>query len=926
MQAPEDGLTISTRPIDLRAIAHDASHYLLTPEALVVPATTEAVARLFESAIADRRTITFRSGGTSLSGQAVSSGYIVDVRRRFRRIEVFDDGARVRVQPGATLRQVNARLARYGRKLGPDPASEIACTVGGVIANNSSGMVCGIEQNTYRTIESMTVVLPSGTVIDTAGPDADEVLREMEPELHAGLTELRDLVLTNPSLVSEVRRQYAMKNTMGYGVNSLLDFERPVDILAHLMVGSEGTLGFVAEAVFHTVPLHTSVATGLLLFSRLDTAIEAVQALADAGFVAIELLDATALAVAQTLPDRPDEIADLHVGEHAALLVELQAADAKLLTEQTSIANAAIARLTLIREPVLSTDGVARDRLWRMRKGLYPLISGSRPSGTTALLEDIAVPLENLAATCTGLQELFELHGYKNSVIFGHARAGNVHFMVIEDFNAGVDRYRRFTEDMVRLVLGNGGSLKAEHGTGRVMAPFVRQQFGDSLYVVMHRIKQLFDPAGILNPGVLLSDDKESYLRDLKRLPTVDPEIDRCVECGYCEASCPSRDLTLTPRQRIVVRREVIAARMSGDDRLADELEADYEYDGIQTCAVDGMCAIACPVDIDTGDLVRRLRAESQHRIPNTIADAAARAWGPATRSAALALTAAHSAPATLAGVVTKAGRRLLGDDIVPLYDGRLPRGGSHRRPDRPIDPVAVYFPSCVNTMFGPERGAPGVRTAFERLCERAGLTVRVPAHIDGMCCGTPWKSKGYLDGYDRMSRIVLPALFEESDSGRLPILCDASSCTEGLETMRDAAASLGYLSLKFVDVVAFTHDRILDRLPVAEPVDSLVLHHTCSTSALGVNAKLTAIAQHVARRVIVPIDEGCCGFAGDRGMLHPELTASATAAEAAEVNENPAAVYASANRTCEIGMTRATGQPYVHILEILEQVTQEGT
>jgi D-lactate dehydrogenase len=335
------------------------------------------------------------------------------------------------------------------------------------------------------------------------------------------------------------------------------------------------------------------------------------------------------------------------------------------------------------------------------------------------------------------------------------------------------------------------------------------------------------------------------------------------------------------------------------------------------------MCAIACPVDINTGDLVRRLRAESQGPVPNAIADAAARAWGPTTSTAALALTAAHLAPSAVAGLVTAAGRIVVGDDIVPLYDGRLPRGGKRRRPVAAADAVAVYFPSCVNTMFGPERGAPGVRTAFERLCERAGITVRVPDGIDGMCCGTPWKSKGYLDGNSRMSRVVLAALFEESDSGRLPIVCDAASCTEGLDTMRDAAASLGYESLTFVDVVEFVHDRLLDKLPAVEPVESLVLHHTCSTAALGVNAKLTGLSRHVARRVIVPDDEGCCAFAGDRGMLHPELTASATAAEAAEVQSNPGTVYVSANRTCEIGMTRATGQPYLHVLEVLERVTR---
>jgi len=457
------------------------------------------------------------------------------------------------------------------------------------------------------------------------------------------------------------------------------------------------------------------------------------------------------------------------------------------------------------------------------------------------------------------------------------------------------------------------------------MAPFVRRQYGDELHDVMRRIKALFDPRGILNPGAVLSDDPLSYVHHLKQAPTVEPEVDRCVECGYCEPSCPSQDLTLTPRQRIVLRRETARARAAGDAALVAELESDYGYEGVDTCAVDGMCQVACPVDIDTGALVRRLRGERVGPVQEALWDRAARHWGTVTRGAGTALSVAGTLPPVAVTGVTRLGRRALGADTTPLYDERLPRGGAARRPVPAADPDAVYFPACIGTMFGPEPDGAGVSAAFIALCARAGVTVRVPQEIADLCCGTPWKSKGLAAGYERMTRRVLPALWQASDSGRLPVVCDASSCTEGLDTMRRLAEdpSGPWSALRFVDAVEFARHRLLPGLTVTAPLGSLALHHTCSSTELGTNAAATAVAARIAAEVTVPVDWGCCGFAGDRGLLHPELTASATAREAAEVTRRPHDAYASVNRTCELGMSRATGHSYVHLLELLERATR---
>ncbi|WP_374975845.1 FAD-binding and (Fe-S)-binding domain-containing protein [Microbacterium trichothecenolyticum] len=919
---------LKSRAIDRVAYASDASHFLLTPEAVLVAADAGEVGRVMREAGRSGSRLTFRSGGTSLSGQASTDGLLVDVRQRFRRIDVLDDGRRVRVQPGATVRQVNARLARHGYRLGPDPASELACTIGGVVNNNSSGMACGITENTYQTLESLVFVLPSGTVVDSGAPDADAALRAAEPALVDGLMQLRERVVSNPRSVEIIRRQFAMKNTMGYAINAFLDFDTPAQLLAHLVVGSEGTLAFVAEATYRTVPILPRMAAALTVFPDLAAATRALPELVATGAATLELMDATSLRVGQSLAGAPREITGLTVRDQAALLIEFHAHDDDELADLVARGAQTLAVQPLEAAASFSSDPVARAAAWKLRKGLYASVAGARPSGTTALLEDVVVPVDRLAPTCATLQALFEQYAYDDSVIFGHAKDGNIHFMLTDRFESAdqLARYRAFTEDMVELVLGAGGNLKAEHGTGRVMAPYVRRQYGDELYDVMRELKQRCDPAGILNPGVIIDDDPEAHLRHIKLADPIEAEADRCVECGYCEPVCPSRDLTLTPRQRIVTRRAIARAEASGDHALVRELERDYDYAGVDTCAVDGMCQTACPVLINTGSLVKRLRREDAGSAANVAWKGAAHAWGGATRAASIGLTVADRLPAPVVTAATDVGRAVLGTDTVPRYSGDLPRGGGARsRLGSSVGtsdgaPVAVFLPACVNAMFGPAGDGVGVTEAFRRLAERAGVRLAVPDGVDTLCCSTPWTSKGHAGGREVMARRVAASITDASRGGELTIVTDASSCTEGLiHLLADAG-----VDARVEDAVAFAERVLLPRLgEVAPLVGSLVLHPTCSSTQLGLDPALRRVAAAVASEVVVPDAWSCCGFAGDRGMLHPELTASATAAEAAEVQALAADAHASCNRTCELGMTRATGAAYRHVLELLEEATR---
>ena len=879
---------LSTREIDRHSYARDASHYLLIPESVASPESASDVSALLKSHFASKKPLTFRSGGTSLSGQSLSDSVLMDSRKHFSTIDIKDGGKTITVQPGISVREINNRLKPYGYKFGPDPASEIAATVGGVIANNSSGMVCGTAENAYKTILSAQIIFSDGSSLDTASSDAEARLKEIQPDLFDVIVTQKKRIDSSSEMKAEIERQYRGKNTMGYSLNAFVDFSSPVEILLHLMVGSEGTLAYIAEATFRTIPLKPFAATNLLVFNSLAAANASLTALVESGAAAIELLDKTSLQVAQREDRAMAEMKALSIENQAALIVEYQELTEDALHQRVSASEKIINGLSLATPAIAAETLGRRNDLWHIRKGLYATVAGARQAGTTALLEDIAVPVSELAATCESLIGLFGKFNYHDSVIFGHAKDGNIHFMLNEDFRevSSQNRYRHFTEEMVDLVLGFDGTLKAEHGTGRVMAPFVRKQFGDDLYSVMVAIKHAFDPHRILNPDVIITENASIHLENYKILSTVEREIDRCVECGFCEQGCPSKALTLTPRQRITARRAAESARQSGDARLAKKIEKSFAYDGVDTCAVEGMCGIACPVGINTGDLVKKLRDESANPVQQHIWKLAAKNWSPFLSFSRTGISIAAALP-RFRGVKLVAGKR--------------------RRPQVVSTPDAIYLPSCTNELFGPSN-----QDLFMQIAERAGLSIYIPDGIESVCCGTPWSSKGMTAGASVMQQSN-NELLKKLAQHNVPIVTDSPSCAQGF------IASFGGKIV--MDSTQFIAAHVLGKLKINK-VEQLVVHPTCSSAKLDESAGLLAVANALAVEVVVPPNWGCCAFAGDRGLLHPELTQSATRAEAKFVQSVGAKFHISNNRTCEMAMSAAVGAPYISALQLLYELS----
>lgn len=866
---------------ELRRLAWgtDAGFYRLIPQIVIRSNSEEEVSMLLKAADKYQLPVTFRAAGTSLSGQAISDSILIVAGKHWEQYEVLEEGKVIRLQPGIIGQRVNEILKPYGQKFAPDPASVKSAMVGGIVMNNASGMNCGTHANSDKVLRSVRMVLADGTRLDTGNPESRRAFQEKRPDFIRRIEELRDQVRAKKSLAERIRYKYAIKNVTGLNILPFIRFDDPFDIIAHLLVGSEGTLAFLSEVTMATEYDYPCKASAMLYFSDIKEACRAVVAMKkltnEQGNWIVkgaELLDKKSLA----------SVNDTTGENLTAVLTETKAHTPEELQQYIQQIETCLQEFNTY-TPVHFTDKPEEySRYWAIRSGIFPSVGGTRKLGTTCLIEDVAFHIEDLPEATAELQALLARHGYEDACIYGHALEGNYHFILNQSFHTDeeVKRYEDLMNDVKTLVVDKyDGSLKAEHGTGRNMAPFVRYEWGDDAFELMKSVKQLFDPKNLLNPGVIFNDNPKCHIKHFKPLPLTNPKVDRCIECGFCEVNCLTCGFALSSRQRIVIQREISRLRQSGDDpqRLATLLK-EYKYWGNQTCAGDGLCSMSCPMHINTGELTHDIR---QAELPKgskgyQLGDFAARHFAGIKNSLRPVLILADTAHAVMGTTLMTSLTRGIHQTLsIPLWTPAMPKAYRIRKqlrsritakPDK-----VVYFPSCINQTMGLVRKSPEEMALVDKmvsLLQKGGFEVIVPDNMDKLCCGTIWESKGMMDIADRKSKELEEALWKASEEGRYPVLCDQSPC---LHRMRETIRKM-----KLYEPAEFIYTFLRDRLVFTPTDEPVAIHITCSMRRMGLADTIINVAKLCSKNVFVPEEIGCCGFAGDRGFTHPEVNAYA--------------------------------------------------
>lgn len=913
-------------PLHTLAFGTDASFYRLVPQMVVKTMNEDEVSFILKESSKLGIPVTFRAAGTSLSGQAISDSVLLIAGNHWNKFRIDADGLKISLQPGLTGGRVNSLLAPYGRKIGPDPASIDAAMIGGIAANNASGMCCGTAENSYKTMTSMRIIFADGSLLDTNDAESKKQFAETHPKLIRDITEMAATVKANSELAGRISRKFKMKNTTGYSLNALVDFTDPFDIIEHLMIGSEGTLGFIAEISYKTVVEHPFRASALMIFPDIEKACNAVSLLKSAPVAAVELMDRAGLRSVEDQAGMPGYLKTLSPTA-SAILVESRALQKYELDRQIAVILDTIRSIST--EIPIEFTSVPKEYalLWKIRKGLFPSVGSIRKTGTTVIIEDVAFPVPRLAEATIDLQQLFEKWGYREAVIFGHALEGNLHFVFTQDFGSQseVDRYAGFMADVADLVISKyDGALKAEHGTGRNMAPFVEKEWGYEAFRLMKQIKQIFDPQNLLNPGVILNNDPEAHLKNLKPIPAASEKIDKCIECGFCEPTCVSAELTLTPRQRIAVYREMARLAKTGHEpHIAASLTKAFRYEGNETCATDGLCATACPVKIDTGKLIKTLRAEEIGENQKRAIWIADRMAG-VTASARVGLSVVGFFHAVLGTPVMRwlsGGLRALSGNRIPLWNPYMPLGAKKinlKHKGLKAEKKVVYFPSCINRAMGVSKEHRDEKQLSEimlKLLNKGGFEVIYPKNLNGLCCGMAFSSKGYIEAGQKKSNELEAELQKASEEGKYPVLCDMSPC---LFTMKENMKS----GLKLYEPVEFILEHLLPNLDITPKNEQITVFPVCSMKKMGLEGKLVELAEKCAQKVVVP-QTNCCGFAGDRGFSYPELNKHGLRNLKIQLPKDICYGY-STSRTCEIGLSLHSGVSHQSIIYLVDEVSEK--
>ena len=906
---------------DLRLLTWgtDAGFYRLIPQIVVRSMNEDEVSRLLALADKHNLPVTFRAAGTSLSGQSISDSILIVAGKHWEKYSISEDLETITLQPGIIGERVNQILKPFGRKFAPDPASVKSAMVGGIVMNNASGMNCGTHANSDKMLLTARIVFADGTILDTSGEQSKEVFRKSKPGFIEKIEQLRDYVQADEPFLSRILHKYSIKNVTGLNILPLAIYRDPFDIITHLLVGSEGTLAFLSEFTMKTGKDYPFKASAMLYFNDIKEACRAVVAMKKGPVMGAELLDKKSLESVNDPTGR---------GLTAVLTETMADTKEELYGQIEQIEGILSAFKTAV--PVKFTDKEEEYApYWAIRSGIFPSVGGTRKPGTTTLIEDVAFHIEDLPEATADLQQLLEKHGYPDACIYGHALEGNYHFIINQSFDTReqVAQYESLMNEIKTLVVDKyDGSLKAEHGTGRNMAPFVQYEWGEKAFALMKEIKSLFDPKNLLNPGVIFNDDPHCHIRHFKPMPLTNEHVDKCIECGFCEVNCLTAGFTLSSRQRIVAQREITRIKnIPEQQERLKRLKKQYAYAGNDTCAGDGLCATSCPMNINTGHLTHDLRAEllPQDSIGYQLGMWTANHFAGVKAMLRPVLTladTAHSIIGTRNMTALAKGLRSVSGNSIPLWTSAMPKAYTPKATGSLKSELkVVYFPSCLNQTMGTAHSSPDHTPLVDKtvaLLEKAGYEVIFPSKMNKLCCGTIWESKGMHEIADRKAAELEEALYIATENGRYPVLCDQSPC---LYRMRNTMKSVKlYEPAEFI--LTFLCDK-LEFTPIKQPV---AIHITCSMKKMKLEKQLIALAGLCSEKVLVPEEVGCCGFAGDKGFTHPEVNAYALRKLRPQLEKAGIEVGYSNSRTCEIGLTTNSDIPYLSIVYLVDQCTKQ--
>jgi FAD/FMN-containing dehydrogenase/Fe-S oxidoreductase len=952
-------------PPTRRLYSTDASIYQIEPLGVVLPHTVDDLRMTIQVAAEHQIPIVPRGGGTSLSGQSIGPGVVIDCSKYLHHIIDFDPQAsRVRVQPGVILDHLNRFLEPHGLQFGPDVATSSRANLGGMIGNNSAGSRSIVYGKTLDHVRELDVILADGSTATFAPVTPAEWQRNSTGRtLEAGIYRAVRPILHKHRAEIDRRFPKILRRVSGYNFDTLLaQLDGPSANLATLVVGSEGTLAFTTEAELSVIP--RPKVRGLLVphYSSLAAAMDTLDACLEMRPSAVELLDQLILDLAHENLALQRQMAAIQGRPAALFMVEFSGDDPREVEGRLGKLERWLKSANGVTAVVKATEPDLRESLWNLRRAGLPLLLGlPGDRKPVTFVEDTAVAPDKLPEFVARFRELLQRHG-TDGAFYGHASVGCLHIRPVLNLKDAEDvaRMRRITEEVTDLVLSFGGALSGEHGDGLARSEWNRKMFGEEIYQAFRQVKRAFDPDNLFNPGKVV--DAPAMTDNLRYGPNYRPEepatvfdyarqegfiraIELCNGSGVCRkmqggTMCPSFRATRDEKDSTRGRANALRLALSGEEPLK-EFRAPWVYDVLDLCLQCKACKAECPSNVD----MAKLKAEFLHHYYQGRSR-------PPGHAAMAKIYAAYRLGTAVAPLANWLGRnRLLrwllekvgGIDrrrsMPPLYFSHFRRWFARHQSRRARKPSAshtsrltpaarqrvVLLDDCFTTFNEPHIGRAAVRVLEHAGCaiELAGLT----------CCGRPMISKGYLEEARHLVAEQAPQLARRVADGA-PLLGLEPSCLltladewpellPGEDTRRIAAAAHladGWLAQQVQSQTC--------RLKLTPKAARCLLHGHCHQKALVGTAGTAAALRLVPDLEVHVLDTGCCGMAGPFGYEKEHYDLSVQVAKLSvlpELEKEPAALVVAPGTSCRHQIKDLARRRALHPLEVLAGQLEEN-